>query len=606
MAQFAAQCPDCWADTVHACTGVMEFIFPWAKAFGCVTCRFSWFVCGREGCQIPTLKNVLHTRRQLKDHARHWHVRRSNLLPHIEVVPPTFELAVNPNNDILVHTDCDEEFETQHSSHSTTSNVCCWHFVNPGTAEFAKWCILASVSVARSCLVQQALLQAPVSIYMEASYLLPKTTVQLFLSIAKLVVNTGAKQHIVLCHILQMLFGMLPKGHHHWPTMPCSLAAFQSHILNATNTHALVSLLPGPLVTMVDADHAYSALEEIAAFILLLPRTIGAPPTPLRLRQLCQSFEMQRFLTSVKTNYPDCLVSIGLLFWLDGWDPSASSKNNRTPVHTASATFLLIDNSTQAVFDCRTFPIACGPGKVDHNNVFQAIKTSLSNMIAPSKQMWSHHHGRWTTICSHVIAFLMDQPERRGSTCLLGGNGKQHPLFGISCNFLDLACSFEACPNCLKVARLYLAMKCFDTPPVFECSSCYSYSLTRLLLVGKRKAPVLPRLTPDAPGHFSTSQPGQLSLSMLLEGWQYAVQKYVVEHQWTQTEVVAYFNLLCINTVTIEHFTTCSRNHVLLQDIAEQPDEYSPDMLALVTRERQQHPDMYNIPCPQRLGVLGR
>jgi hypothetical protein len=65
-----------------------------------------------------------------------------------------------------------------------------------------------------------------------------------------------------------------------------------------------------------------------------------------------------------------CLVSLGVIFWLDGWDPSASLKNNRSPVHTSTVTLLCINNTTCLPFNARTFPIACGPGKEDHNCVF--------------------------------------------------------------------------------------------------------------------------------------------------------------------------------------------------------------------------------------------
>jgi hypothetical protein len=70
-------------------------------------------------------------------------------------------------------------------------------------------------------------------------------------------------------------------------------------------------------------------LREIAAYVLLLPRSTGAPLVHLRLTQLGQSANMHNFLSTpppIRTT--KCLVTLGLVFWLDGWDPSASSKNN--------------------------------------------------------------------------------------------------------------------------------------------------------------------------------------------------------------------------------------------------------------------------------------
>jgi hypothetical protein len=353
-----ARCPDCGAHTVRACDGGLD-LFPWTKSFGCITCHFTWFVCARNGCQ--QFKQVFSTRRQLKEHARYWHKPRLTVGSPL----PTFES--NDFAEMPLPNGNDDDDDVLPPVVTTTDNSVIWNFSDPGTDLFYRRCIKTSVNVATHCLVHQALVQAPVTPFTETTDQLKSTTIQLFLYISKLVVNTGTKQQIILCHILSMLFDMLPKGCRLWPTMPCSLPGFQSHILNPSNKNSLVSLLPGPKITMVDAHHAYCSLEEIAAFILFLPRTMGAPPIPLRLHQLCECHNMQTFLNEVEPADAQCLVSIGLLFWLDGWDPSTSSKNNRTPVHTASATFLLIDTITQKLFDCRTFPIACGPGKVDHN-----------------------------------------------------------------------------------------------------------------------------------------------------------------------------------------------------------------------------------------------
>jgi hypothetical protein len=92
---------------------------------------------------------------------------------------------------------------------------------------------------------------------------------------------------------------------------------------------------------------------------------------------------MQNFLlTASPIRTTKCLVSMGLIFWLDGWDPSASSKNNRSPIHTASVTLLCIDNLTGVLVNAHTFPFACGPGKADHNIIFQALRHSLNKVQA--------------------------------------------------------------------------------------------------------------------------------------------------------------------------------------------------------------------------------
>jgi hypothetical protein len=203
-------------------------------------------------------------------------------------------------------------------------------FAKTGTAQFAGWCIAGSVTQATRCLVLQSLLQAPVSVYLDTSFNLPPHSIHLFLHIAFMLMTTGQMQHDALSSILVLVFSLISPDYKEWPTMPSSTAGFQSHILNPTNQHSLVSILLIPYVYMLHyQSHAYCCLQEITAYVLLLPRSIGAPLVPLRLTQLCQSANMQNFLsTAPPIRTTKCLVSLGLVFWLDGWDPSASSKNN--------------------------------------------------------------------------------------------------------------------------------------------------------------------------------------------------------------------------------------------------------------------------------------
>jgi hypothetical protein len=104
---------------------------------------------------------------------------------------------------------------------------------------------------------------------------------------------------------------------------------------------------------------------------------------------------MQNFLlTAPPIRTTKCLVLLGLIFWLDGLDPSASSKNNRSPIHTASVTLLCIDNLTGVLYNARTFPFACGPGNI----IFQALRHSLDKLQASEDIVWSDHHGCWTSL----------------------------------------------------------------------------------------------------------------------------------------------------------------------------------------------------------------
>ncbi len=132
-----------------------------------------------------------------------------------------------------------------------------------------------------------------------------------------------------------------------------------------------------------------------------------------------------------------------------------------------------------------------------------------------------------------VLAFLMDQSARWGSTCLLGGNYKLHAMFGMSCNFHQLELNFAACPKCVRVADRYLDAGQFDESMHFACRQCYGFSFTRLVNRGKYGMPIHESLSVDAPGYTLTDKPGTLSFEVLMDAWQYALRKLVYDNTWS-------------------------------------------------------------------------
>lgn len=128
---------------------------------------------------------------------------------------------------------------------------------------------------------------------------------------------------------------------------------------------------------------------------------------------------------------------------------------------------------------------------------------------------------------STLHASLMDQPEHRGGKCLLGGNSKQHAMFGYSCNFENLERTFSTCPKCLCKATLYLNLKKFDSQVLSSCCMCYEFSLDRLNQHGKNSSPTVPKLTIYTPGYKLTDKAGTLSVELLVNIWHYAVMQFV-------------------------------------------------------------------------------
>ena len=574
---FWSSCPSCLYDNVKPIHRLKHQHVNHFFSFVCSCCGHQWSVCCNRNCQLPSHKNLFHTRKQQRDHLRHWHPK---------ITDGNQPINVNDFGDNVAH-----------ESLFDSPNLMTFSFGSKSMAQFAKWCILGDATQAIQCLVQQAMFQEPVSLELASSVPLSTTAIHLFLHISTMLVTTGQTHHVLLSNILSILLDLLPSTHSHWPIMPCSVSGFQSHILNPTNKYSLVSLLPQPTTYMLsDNAHGYCCLQEIAAFVLLLPQKVGSPPIPFRLKQLCQSHYVQQFIQQPSVDSPLCLVSLGIIFWMDGWDPSASSKNNRSPVHTASATLICIDNNTGLPFNVRTFPIACGPGKADHNVIFQALEHSLCKLQSNNELMWSHHHNCRASVKVKVLAFLMDQPERRGSHCLLGGNSKQHALFGVSCDFEKLKLNFAACAQCVSSATGYLIAGNFSSPLPHTCKQCYGFSLTNLVTNGVY-CPIEPNTySVETPGYQLSTKPGFICFGLLIDAWNHGIRMFVTEKLWGKKEIEAYFTMLCINMATIDQFLLCCRNYMLVEAITYTPQNYDHEMKDHIATDSALYPDIYKLP----------
>jgi hypothetical protein len=158
----------------------------------------------------------------------------------------------------------------------------------------------------------------------------------------------------------------------------------------------------------------------------------------------------------------------------------------------------------------------------------------------------------------------MDQPEQRGTNCPLGGNSKQHVTFGVPCDFENLEQTFLACPKCVRVANRYLEKGEYASPMAFACWICYSFLLPRLFQLGKYLTPCRSKLTVDTPGFELSNHPGMLSFEIFTDAWNFALRRFVYDKKWTKEEVKTYLTLLCVKKLTIEYFTRCCCNYLLL------------------------------------------
>jgi hypothetical protein len=190
MDSFSSICPKCFANTGRCCDPGLHHMFPWVISFGCVTCRCTWFVCKHDGCLILCHKNRFYTRRQMKDHARHWHMRSATALVPIDPLHGSEDEGFAFNN-LFNNNEEDMIEDLQPPPLPVESNTIIRIFDDPRTTQFAEWCIEATVTDATTCLVAQALLQSPISLGIDSVGQINSAAIHLFLCISNLVINTG-------------------------------------------------------------------------------------------------------------------------------------------------------------------------------------------------------------------------------------------------------------------------------------------------------------------------------------------------------------------------------------------------------------------------------
>ncbi len=264
MTTCLSSCPTCMQQCVRSgppgTSSLAHYVPSWSIEFLCFQCgQQPWFECCLVCCNLPAHKNLFHDLKQLRHHAHHCH--RLFRAPTVKHSAGAIVNAVHhwelDSDDSLDFSQPDNSSEIECSSSTSSSDgpsdtfeLECFpstdksptfSFAKFGTAQFAEWVIAGDVITATHCLVQQSLMQAPVSLYLDISAKLAPHAIKLFLNIAKSLMTTGQAHHDVLSTILELLLDMIPPDSLEWPTMPLTISGFQSHVLNPTNKHSLVT-----------------------------------------------------------------------------------------------------------------------------------------------------------------------------------------------------------------------------------------------------------------------------------------------------------------------------------------------------------------------------
>ena len=218
--------------------------------------------------------------------------------------------------------------------------------------------------------------------------------------------------------------------------------------------YAVLQNLPRPGVTMV-GEHAYVSLTDCIADLLahgfegdnIGPVARGEPIT-----MISQTARAQRILNNKNMVYPndaDDVLTLFLIEWSDGFEPSLSIKSNRGSCWLKTVTISPTPSKLHSFTN--TYPIALGMDGESHNAIEEAFEKELR--FLRNGEGHSFYHGglkRNVKVYVELFASLQDQPERRKANYIMLGRSTYTAQFGLSMDFAAVASRIPACKNCLQ------------------------------------------------------------------------------------------------------------------------------------------------------------
>ena len=95
----------------------------------------------------------------------------------------------------------------------------------------------------------------------------------------------------------------------------------------------------------------------------------------------------QQFRDPKRSDNMPCIL-VYCIIWSDGWDPNRSNKGNRSPVWTATGTFVFVHLAeSDLVYLVQTELLACGPGKSSHDVFFDSIHQKTKSTIGRTERV---------------------------------------------------------------------------------------------------------------------------------------------------------------------------------------------------------------------------
>jgi hypothetical protein len=370
--------------------------------------------------------------------------------------------------------------------------------------------------------------------------------------------------------------GSLNCGDHLKSYLPTEIPATVEKLRStyAIGQHSLLNNLPCPLVREIH-KHAYVSLREMIQHFLAIhtgESNKGVNFTK-NFANICDRAEKTHPNAST-------YVVIEILEWSDDFDPN-HLKNNRGSVWiktiTLRAMVVNVCEQSNHLTKERTFALALGPKGVSHEEVELELALELTSLCSSQSFYFFEMTKSMVPVYAELSVSLQDQPERRSSNCLLGGNSTMHGRWGYSADIVALSSVLPSCDRCFEILKkneIDISTK--------SCIYCTNWSMDVDTSLLDFAAPA------DYPeeelSEGNVLRPKKLSYSVLISAVAKAREK-LEKGYWSFSNAEAFLGLFCITKSTISDLLEASLYRRQLNE---------DDADALVTRNLlTEHPDYF-------------
>lgn len=261
-----------------------------------------------------------------------------------------------------------------------------------------------------------------------------------------------------------------------------------------------------------------------------------------------------------------------LIFWKDDVDPGSTSMQGRAEVSVVTMTIATPLGDSNRMQN--TYPIAVGSKKACLDFLENKISSALEKLKDPSTTFYiaskEGDSNKVAPVIFHPLVHLSDQPARRASNYLAGGNAQFHARFGISADHQYLyERRLKPCVKCYRemTSRLDEGIWNKKLDPCHECLQWDAmakqeegtHALAIFALPSNYPTDQLPadRNVEKIDGQLYGS-PFEVTYDTMINAIKVAHSNYCDEH-WEEKHCEAFLKVECLNDEIISRFLKHAR-----------------------------------------------